>query len=434
MPETVRIDPRDFISAPYKLCPKCGHEKFGVLTISGSRYTRRCRDCWHSAYFHLPKLQKKIIYLDQFVISNLMKLKNSATKGHARVAADPFWQELHDLLFELRHLQSICCPDSGSHEQESRTSPFNKELKEMYEALSGGITFINFDSIKSLQITELARAMSESRETAFDFDPEHVLSRDPNEWNERFYIVFGDNPFISETNLRQVRATWHAEIARLFKDVWAVENHPFPYWYDLERKGYQEYLRQSVVKSRKERAEMMLAYQPGREIAPEELEKTLSSFAENLLATLEHVMRFPRDGSERSAEDAGRLSREFGQQNRIADAPFVQLQALMFASIAMRAAGGQKEPPNEGTITDIDTVSHLLPYCDAMYMDNGCRSLLMDVPKDLRPSGSAKVFSPNVKDEFLDYLRHIRASITAEQTQAIRDIYGDELIGDSSPS
>ena len=42
-------------------------------------------------------------------------------------------------------------------------------------------------------------------------------------------------------------------------------------------------------------------------------------------------------------------------ENRIADAPFVKLQSLMFAAIAMRAAQGQKEPPNKGTATDIDT-------------------------------------------------------------------------------
>jgi hypothetical protein len=36
-----------------------------------------------------------------------------------------------------------------------------------------------------------------------------------------------------------------------------------------------------------------------------------------------------------------------------------------------------------------------------------------------------------MKNEFPDYLRGIRAGISAEQTQAIRDIYGDKLIEDS---
>jgi hypothetical protein len=121
-----------------------------------------------------------------------------------------------------------------------------------------------------------------------------------------------------------------------------------------------------------------------------------------------------------------------GHHNR-RDAPFVKLQSLMFAAIAMRAAQGQKDPPNEGTATDTDTVAHLLPYCDAMFMDNGCRSLLLDVPTALRPPETAKVFSLNVKTQFLDYLRSIRDGISAEHVQAIREVYGDDHL-ESVPS
>jgi hypothetical protein len=120
------------------------------------------------------------------------------------------------------------------------------------------------------------------------------------------------------------------------------------------------------------------------------------------------------------------MEKSFGDANRISEAPFVKLQALMYASLAMRAAGGQKELPNEGTNTDIETVAHLLPYCDAMLMDNGCRSLLLNVPMDLRPADAAKVFSPNVKEEFLAYLRSIRDGVTAEHVAALREVYGDD--------
>jgi hypothetical protein len=57
----------------------------------------------------------------------------------------------------------------------------------------------------------------------------------------------------------------------------------------------------------------------------------------------------------------------------------------MFATLAMRAANGQKEPPDEGTTTDIDTVAQKL----------------------------------------LAYLKSIRNSITAEHVAAIREVYGD---------
>ncbi|MGD0905097.1 MAG: hypothetical protein ABR924_19530, partial [Terracidiphilus sp.] len=228
------FDPRDFISPPFKACPKCGHETFGVLTISKDSYSRRCRDCWHMATrILLPPVRKKIIYLDQYVVSNLMKLDNPTLQRTDKLAANPFWQELRDLLKELRDLQLIICPDSASHVSESRISPFNAELKKTYEHLSGGITFNSFNEISNSQIGELARAWSEQRDPIFNFDSSGVLSDDPNKWNERFYITFHDNPFVIPDNIKAERAMTHAHVAHLFQDVWSQEKRSFQYWYDL---------------------------------------------------------------------------------------------------------------------------------------------------------------------------------------------------------
>lgn len=420
-----QFDPRDMISPPWRTCPSCGKDKFGVHLIDGSQLMRRCRDCWYKQFYRLPELRKRIIYLDQFVISNLMKLDNPGVEGHERIVAQPFWREFRDLLFQLRRLQMICCPDSASHEVESRVSKYNTELKKTYEALSGGITFRAFDSIKSQQFSEITRAWSEGRGAEYDLEPRGVLSRNPNGWNERFYITCDDNPFIVPQHLKLLRTELHAHISRLFRDVWAKEKRTFQYWYDLERFGYQGHLCNAVMRRRRERLEAVLAYRPGTEIPLEDLEKRLLSFEESLLASLQNIMRFPRDGGEKSREDLNRMEAEFGKANRIAEAPFVRLQSLMFAAMAMRAALGQKQSPDEGTTTDVETVAHLLPYCDAMFMDNRCRSLLLDVPKVLRPPGTAKVFSLNIKAQFLDYLRSIRNSITAEHVAAIREVYGD---------
>lgn len=61
-------------------------------------YFRRCGGCFHSATFMLPALRKKILYLDQFAISNLVKALDPSTKGHARTVADPFWAKLFQTL------------------------------------------------------------------------------------------------------------------------------------------------------------------------------------------------------------------------------------------------------------------------------------------------------------------------------------------------
>lgn len=72
------ITRRDFISGPYKQCPSqaCLVEgAFGVfMNIEGSRgYMRECIQCGHTESYALPQIKKKVLYLDQFVISNLVK-------------------------------------------------------------------------------------------------------------------------------------------------------------------------------------------------------------------------------------------------------------------------------------------------------------------------------------------------------------------------
>ena len=423
------FDPRDFISPPFKTCPKCGHETLGVLTISKGSYSRRCRDCLHMVRrIPLPPVRKKIIYLDQYVVSNLMKLDNPTLQRTDKLAANPFWQELRNLLTELRDLQLIVCPDSTSHVSESRISPFNAELKRTYEHLSGGITFNSFSDISNSQIVELARAWSEQREPIFNFDPCRVLSDDPNKWNDRFYITFHDNPFVIPTNIKAARAMTHAHVAHLFHDVWSQEKRSFQHWYDLERKGFQGHLGQAVVTARRERIEAMLAFRPGVEPSLELVGKFLGSPEEALCEGLRRIMQFPGTGGERTPEEVAALEKSFGEANRIAEAPFVKLQAMMFAAIAMLAAGGKKEPPNEGMTTDIETVAHLLPYCDAMFMDNECRSLLLNVPLALRPQEVSRVYSLNCRAEFLEYLRSLRADLTPEHIQALHDVYGKDRV------
>jgi hypothetical protein len=78
--------------------------------------------------------------------------------------------------------------------------------------------------------------------------------------------------------------------------------------------------------------------------------------------------------------------------------------------------------------TDIDVVSTLLPYCDAMFVDNKCRSLLSEVPKGHKLPYKCLVFSSKTSSEFLHYLRAIRASTTAEHLELLGKVYGPEVL------
>jgi len=73
-------------------------------------------------------------------------------------------------------------------------------------------------------------------------------------------------------------------------------------------------------------------------------------------------------------------------------------------------------------------LSLLLPYCDAMFIDNQCRSSLEE--KDVRDNidYKTKVFSLNNKEEFLAYLESLEADFPVTYRKKVEEIYGVKWI------
>lgn len=59
-----------------------------------------------------PPHFKKVIYLDQFAISEMVKALDTRSKAHARV--NPFWQQVFEALERVCKLQLVVCPWSES--------------------------------------------------------------------------------------------------------------------------------------------------------------------------------------------------------------------------------------------------------------------------------------------------------------------------------
>jgi hypothetical protein len=119
-----RLDPRDLIAGPFVRCPNCGEEQFGIHIVGGRSYQRRCRNCWHGARFALPDLSRKVLYVDQFVISNMMKALDGTHPRHQATAADPLWRTLFERLDRLVKLQVVICPPSDVHRSESLVTAY----------------------------------------------------------------------------------------------------------------------------------------------------------------------------------------------------------------------------------------------------------------------------------------------------------------------
>src|SRR5260370_17001058 len=138
--EMFNFDPASLIRPPFVRCPRCAQETFGILTIQGLNYFKRCRACFHSQMFRLPSLTKKVIYLDQFALSNIMKALNPDTKAYKR-GIDPFWIMLFKKLDNLFKLQLIVCPNSSVHEKETRFSSHFQPINRINKLLSAGLLF-----------------------------------------------------------------------------------------------------------------------------------------------------------------------------------------------------------------------------------------------------------------------------------------------------
>jgi hypothetical protein len=58
-----------------------------------------------------------------------------------------------------------------------------------------------------------------------------------------------------------------------------------------------------------------------------------------------------------------------------------------------------------------------------MFMDNGCRAILEDIPQSHREFDSSKVYSMNRKEDFITYLKGIEASATSKHLTVVAEIY-----------
>src|SRR5438067_75756 len=135
--ESIRIDPREFIEAPYIRCPKCSDPAtFGRLMVCDRHYVRRCRQCWHTESFPLPTLNVSVLYLDQNFLSNVLRTLDPATsdKRRERMAREgmlDFFQTAFEKIHRLAKLHLIVCSDSPVHYDESVVSTDFKKLKRL---------------------------------------------------------------------------------------------------------------------------------------------------------------------------------------------------------------------------------------------------------------------------------------------------------------
>jgi hypothetical protein len=394
---TIRFDPRDLIMSPYLTCPTCGKEAYGVLGVDGNRCHRRCRDCWYTRYVPLPKLKKKIVYIDQFAYSNILKMLCPDVQGHKGGVSDPFWKQLFETLSVVRHLQLVAFPDSREHHNETLTSPFGEFgelLKSTYEYFSCGESFIHAEGIKIRQIGQAANCWLNNEPIVFDLNAEKISSGRLHDWDGRIYITVNGVLPGTVQGLREGRNRTHAALQDVFAQ-WQVEKKSFKEVYAAEKSSYRQALIRGYVSQLNRRAQMAQRIAAGQmpTFDLETLNEMMPSWEENQMFSLQQHFVIHAQDEKKGLERLG----AFLRSDTIDNTPFNLVGAAMFASLSRKAAGGQKRRPSQGMGNDVEVISALLPYCDAMFVDNECRELLRAIPKEYKFPFRCQVFSYNTR-------------------------------------
>ncbi len=424
------ISRKDFVSGPYKKCPKCNENTFGVfLHTGGDSYGRECTTCWHTQGYKFPKIKKKIIYLDQFVISNITKALDPDSSGHKRVLEQPFWLEVYKKIDVLSKQNLIICPDSSFHTDESLLSgdPPYENLKEIYEHLSNGCTFYDHNTITRFQLQQhLTNYMNGEPTKPLDLNAEHVIHGHPHEWTGRMRIGVNMKPYEGQLEaihkerkahyegLKSVFERWQNEKERDFMDWVKEEAYAFG---EGTIKAHLAYLRKQSELPQKYAEQYLAGKEPDfklEDLFPPPSSQIIESM------TIE-MHRYNLKG-----EDALKKMVEYLRSKYIIDIPIIHISSLLYGALARKAAHGQKSHPNMGTVTDVNAISSLLPYSDAIFIDNPMAALLNEQPlKKEIARYNTKIFSLNTKEEFLKYLDEIQKCATPEHLAIVEDSYGD---------
>jgi len=417
------FDPRIFINPPYIKCPKCNNNTFGILSIQKDRYLRRCKNCMYPRANEKPvctplqSLNKKIIYIDQMAISNMMKALNPQTNAYKKNGTNEFWFLLFNKLDYLCKLQLIICPDSEFHKKESLLSPFYKSLKRIYQLLSHGVSFDGREVIERYQIYQhITNWLKGENDKELELDINTIVRGNLNGWQDRLIISVDmgfDEKLIDD--FRKNREKLCNSLSEVFKRWQTETNRDFYDWFNEEVGIFGTVVLEAHLNYLKK----IMKYQG---ILNEE---SISAFINPppttiLIGMIRRILEKNGFGSSEIIDKTD----EYLHCPYIKDIPIIKISSMMYAAIARKAAAGQKKPPNQGMYNDIFIISGLLPYCDAMFIDNACYNYLNEHPLVDEIDYNTKVFSQNNKEEFLEYLNAIESGAPKRHLDRVYEVYG----------
>jgi hypothetical protein len=409
-----------FVSPPYDVCPKCGQKFLGILSIDHNVYYKRCALCRYPGNnsilecYNLPKIKKKIIYLDQHVICNFAFIDNSKKN------VPEFYKKLYKYIKNLFVKQAIVCPESQAHEEESSFHSGFELFRDYYRMFSGGIKFDRFLSIAEKQFNFIIECIINNCK-AVDCSSIHysILSENANKWTGKYEVVIN----------RKMQGEWIAAwkedkrkisvgLESLFVRFKSWESDPFDKQYLLELRDAAK----TILQQNSGYLEKLTKYErDGIEDTNDPFWIFNYPFGHTVVRNLFKIA----DGYGHDPNYTSKtLLPTLLSPMALSKIPHINISALIFAGLARNYFRNKAmKPATNGDSYDIEIISHLLPYCDAMVIDNKFGILLDELNRNGKINYKTKFFYISKQDQLFSWLETIDHNIPAEQAQTAKMLY-----------
>lgn len=394
---------------PFDRCAGCGEMTMGILSTDVGTLRKRCTKCRRSVSIQLPDLNKKAVYLDQFMFSLIYNVKNDGNlqKGH-----EAFAKEVYDLLRRCVLLQQIFLPHSDIHHDETTVFHSPIDLRGLYEFFGGDVSLRDGRDVELSQTLTFARAFFDDEEPEMSFDLDEVTDSNRDDWLPDMHISVRADYSQFADEIRRVRGDTHEAMKHL-ADSWAEKKPAFDEV--LER-------------------EFMLIGQSKKEAFSRWLQAVSNPDPSDPLALLESsgrpIYREYRELCRMLAargveeDEQPRQIMKFWDWQRQREIPHYRISGYIFAAVARRVAMGEKKIIDRGLVNDVKTIATYAPYVDAMFIDRRCAAILAEAPLASELEYKAAIFSLSDTDAFIEYLKGIEANTPDEVREHAERIYG----------
>lgn len=382
-------------------CPACGRKDgYGNVNISGSTLLRGCLSCRHLDHIPLPKLNKKVLYLDQFFFSHAFRAENKT------------FEEAKEKIQQLAFKQLLVAPFSNIHEDETHLWQPEKreELWKFIKQTSAGHEFWQEYHVKEYQLHRAFKAFIRDEDPVHQIERGDALPNDLNIWDDYFWVDVGSfQPDV--TAIRNAKDTAVTALLDAFPE-WASRPATFQEDVRVElRSGAESYL--------------TLYADYIKRVAQGDLTAMLSSPVDSQI--VEKLMQYDADLLIPSL----RMQRikAFFDSEHYANVPIDRISSEFFAFLRHMLRQGafssreKAEKRFKGFFYDMRFISTYAPYCDVMVVDTLMHRWATDPLINLPSRFGTRLFSRSNWNEFLAYLDEIERNLTRELEHALKLVH-----------